>query len=71
MTLAASFLLVSTLSLVIAAAAIAKRIGMIDETMEGALVLVAVLSSIVAPTLFKNCLFARKTKEKSPYHSSE
>ncbi|ABO66709.1 monovalent cation:proton antiporter family protein [Geobacillus thermodenitrificans] len=62
MTLAASFLLVSTLSLVIAAAAIAKRIGMIDETMEGALVLVAVLSSIVAPTLFKK-LFVRPKDE--------
>ncbi|MED4271664.1 cation:proton antiporter [Geobacillus stearothermophilus] len=62
-TLAASFLLVSTLSLVIAAAAIAKRIGMIDETMEGALILVAVLSSIVAPILFKK-LFVRVKDER-------
>ncbi|OQP07348.1 sodium:proton antiporter [Geobacillus sp. 46C-IIa] len=64
MTLAASFLLVSTLSLVIAAAAIAKRIGMIDETMEGALVLVAVLSSIVAPILFKKWFVRPKDEGK-------
>ncbi|MBB6284817.1 monovalent cation:proton antiporter family protein [Geobacillus subterraneus] len=64
MTLAASFLLVSTLSLVIAAAAIAKRIGMIDETMEGALVLVAVLSSIVSPILFKKWFVRPKDEGK-------
>jgi CPA2 family monovalent cation:H+ antiporter-2 len=62
-TLAASFLLVSTLSLVIAAAAIARRIGIIDETMEGALILVAVLSSVIAPVLFKK-LFVRPHDER-------
>lgn len=47
------FILTSTLSLVIAAAAIGKREGMIDDQMEGALILVAVLTCLVAPIVFK------------------
>ncbi|WP_082234631.1 monovalent cation:proton antiporter family protein [Halobacillus massiliensis] len=47
------FLLTSTLSLVIAAAAIAEREGMIDAQMEGALILVAVLTCLTTPILFK------------------
>ncbi|MGX1902413.1 monovalent cation:proton antiporter family protein [Thermolongibacillus altinsuensis] len=52
-TLASGFLLVSTLSLVIAAATIAERMNMISSHMKGALILVAVLTSIVSPILFK------------------
>ncbi|QPA32795.1 monovalent cation:proton antiporter family protein [Thermaerobacillus caldiproteolyticus] len=52
-TLASAFLLVSTLSLVIAAATIAERIGVLNSDMKGALILVAVLTSIVSPILFK------------------
>jgi CPA2 family monovalent cation:H+ antiporter-2 len=52
-TLASAFLLVSTLSLVIAAATIAERINVIDANMKGALILAAVISSIVSPILFK------------------
>ncbi|WP_173916927.1 monovalent cation:proton antiporter family protein [Halobacillus sp. Marseille-Q1614] len=47
------FLLTSTLSLVIAAAAIAEREGMIDAQMEGALILVAVLTCLITPIVFK------------------
>lgn len=52
-TLASGFLLVSTLSLVIAAATIAERMKMIDENMKGALILVAVLTSVVSPIMFR------------------
>ncbi|TXK89441.1 sodium:proton antiporter, partial [Parageobacillus sp. SY1] len=57
-TVASGFLLVSTLSLVIAAATIAERINVIDENMKGALILVAVISSIVSPIVFKK-LYAK------------
>jgi monovalent cation:H+ antiporter-2, CPA2 family len=57
-TIASGFLLVSTLSLVIAAATIAERINVIDENMKGALILVAVISSIVSPIVFKK-LYAK------------
>jgi len=52
-SLASGFLLVSTLSLVIAAATIAERMNMISEDMKGALILVAVLTSIVSPIVFR------------------
>ncbi|MCG3083367.1 monovalent cation:proton antiporter family protein [Anoxybacillus sp. LAT_35] len=63
-TLAAGFLLVSTLSLVIAAATIAERMGMIDENMKGALILVAVLTSVVSPIMFKKLYRAEKEERK-------
>ncbi|MFG6118088.1 monovalent cation:proton antiporter family protein [Thalassobacillus sp. B23F22_16] len=47
------FLLTSTLSLVIAAATIGEREGMIDKQMEGALILVAVLTCLITPIAFK------------------
>ncbi|MBM7554011.1 monovalent cation:proton antiporter family protein [Thalassobacillus pellis] len=47
------FLLTSTLSLVIAAATIAEREGLIDNQMEGALILLAVLTCLVTPMAFK------------------
>ncbi|AMM96872.1 monovalent cation:proton antiporter family protein [Bacillus pumilus] len=47
------FLLTSTLSLVIAAATIGERLGVIDHKMSGALILVAVLTSILTPVWFK------------------
>ncbi|NBI29140.1 cation:proton antiporter domain-containing protein [Chengkuizengella marina] len=50
--LGSGILLSSTLSLVIAAAALALQIGAIDETMHGALILVAVISCLLAPILF-------------------
>nr|WP_276609520.1 cation:proton antiporter family protein [Chengkuizengella sediminis] len=60
--LSSGILLSSTLSLVIAAAALALQIGAIDETMHGALILVAVISCLVAPILF-NQLFPTITKK--------
>ncbi|MFP3749110.1 monovalent cation:proton antiporter family protein [Bacillus altitudinis] len=47
------FLLTSTLSLVIAAATIGERLGVIDHKMSGALILVAVLTSVLTPVWFK------------------
>ncbi|WP_182200020.1 monovalent cation:proton antiporter family protein [Paraliobacillus salinarum] len=49
----AGMILTSTLSLVIAAAAIGERIGVIDTQMESALILVAVLTCIITPPIFK------------------
>lgn len=63
-TLAAGFLLVSTLSLVIAAATIAERMGMIDENMKGALILVAVLTSVVSPIMFKKLYRVERGEQK-------
>ncbi|RSK26505.1 sodium:proton antiporter [Bacillus sp. HMF5848] len=51
--IASGFLLTSTLSLVIAAATIGERMGMISEQMSGALILVAVITSVVSPIVFK------------------
>ncbi|WP_066071217.1 monovalent cation:proton antiporter family protein [Neobacillus soli] len=51
--LASGFLLTSTLSLVIAAATIGERIGVITEHMKGTLILVAVITSIFTPIVFK------------------
>lgn len=61
-TLASGFLLTSTLSLVIAAATIGERMGVIDSIMSGALVLVAVITSIITPIGFKK-LFPRQIAE--------
>lgn len=56
MTFSAGFLLTSTLSLVIAAAAIGERIGIIDSILSSALILVAVISCIISPIVFKKLL---------------
>jgi CPA2 family monovalent cation:H+ antiporter-2 len=49
----AGFLLTSTLSLVIAAASIGERIGVINSELSSALILVAVISCIITPIVFK------------------
>ncbi|EKN68822.1 Na(+)/H(+) antiporter [Neobacillus bataviensis LMG 21833] len=51
--ISSGFLLTSTLSLVIAAATIGERIGVITEHMKGTLILVAVITSIFTPIVFK------------------
>jgi len=51
--ISSGFLLTSTLSLVIAAATIGERIGVISEHMKGTLILVAVITSIFTPIVFK------------------
>ncbi len=60
--LAAGFLLTSTLSLVIAAATIGERMEMITAGMSGTLILVAVISSVLTPILFKK-LFPEEKAE--------
>jgi CPA2 family monovalent cation:H+ antiporter-2 len=59
---AAGFLLTSTLSLVIAAATIGERMEMITPQMSGTLILVAVISSVITPIMFKK-LFPQATAE--------
>lgn len=60
--LAAGFLLTSTLSLVIAAATIGERMEMITPEMSGTLILVAVISSVVTPIMFRK-LFPKAIAE--------
>lgn len=50
---ASGFLLTSTLSLVIAAATIGVRMEVITKQMSGTLILVAVITSIFTPMVFK------------------
>ncbi|MBD2844236.1 monovalent cation:proton antiporter family protein [Paenibacillus sp. IB182496] len=50
--LGSGLLLSSTLSLVIAAASIALELGLIDDSIYGSLILVAVISCVVFPVLF-------------------
>lgn len=56
---ASGFLLTSTLSLVIAAATIGERLGVITSEMSGTLILVAVITSVFTPVVFKK-LFPRE-----------
>ncbi|MBM7604056.1 CPA2 family monovalent cation:H+ antiporter-2 [Metabacillus crassostreae] len=63
-TLASGFLLTSTLSLVIAAATIGERMEIITSEMSGALILVAVITSIVTPIFFKK-LFPKSESEQT------
>jgi CPA2 family monovalent cation:H+ antiporter-2 len=56
---ASGFLLTSTLSLVIAAATIGEQMKIISSKMSGTLILVAVISSIITPIVFKK-LFPRE-----------
>ncbi|MRG87547.1 monovalent cation:proton antiporter family protein [Salinibacillus xinjiangensis] len=51
--LGSGFLLTSTLSLVVAAAKLGERIGVIDTVMSSALILLAVVACIITPILFK------------------
>lgn len=53
---ASGFLLTSTLSLVIAAATIGERMGAITSEMSGTLILVAVITCVLTPIVFKKLL---------------
>ncbi|MCT2535669.1 monovalent cation:proton antiporter family protein [Aquibacillus koreensis] len=57
--ISSGMILTSTLSLVIAAATIGERMGVIDSQMESALILVAVLTCLITPPVFKK-LFEHK-----------
>ncbi|WP_246938579.1 monovalent cation:proton antiporter family protein [Bacillus pinisoli] len=61
--LASGFLLTSTLSLVIAAATIGERMEIIDGQMSGALILVAVITSIITPVAFKKIFPEQKVED--------
>jgi CPA2 family monovalent cation:H+ antiporter-2 len=56
---ASGFLLTSTLSLVIAAATVGEKMNIISSKMSGTLILVAVITSIITPIVFKK-LFPRE-----------
>ncbi|GLB58931.1 monovalent cation:proton antiporter family protein [Cytobacillus sp. NCCP-133] len=60
--IASGFLLTSTLSLVIAAATIGERMGVITAEMSGTLILVAVITSVFTPVVFKK-LFPQEVAE--------
>lgn len=62
--IAAGFLLTSTLSLVIAAATIGERMGVITSEMSGTLILVAVISCVLTPILFNNFMPKETVTEK-------
>jgi CPA2 family monovalent cation:H+ antiporter-2 len=62
-TLASGFLLTSTLSLVIAAATIGERMEIITSEMSGALILVAVITSIITPIFFKKLFPKHQTEQ--------
>ncbi|NRG46051.1 monovalent cation:proton antiporter family protein [Bacillus sp. CRN 9] len=62
--MASGFLLTSTLSLVIAAATIGERMGVITPEMSGILILVAVITSIFTPIVFKKLMPKEAAKEK-------
>jgi len=62
-TLGAGFLISATLSLVVAVATVARELGLIDDAVQGALILVAVLSCLVFPVLF-NRMFPRQQTER-------
>lgn len=59
---ASGILLSSTLSLVIAAAAIAAELGIISTALEGALILVAVITCLIAPIIFNHLYPEQETE---------
>ncbi|MFO1445569.1 monovalent cation:proton antiporter family protein [Bacillus sp. Bva_UNVM-123] len=61
---ASGFLLTSTLSLVIAAATIGERLGVITSEMSGTFILVAVITSVLTPVLFKKLFPKEANKER-------
>lgn len=62
--IASGFLLTSTLSLVIAAATIGERMDVITAEMSGTLILVAVITSIFTPVVFKKLFPMEAAEEK-------
>ena len=63
------FLLTSTLSLVIAAATIGERMNIITEQMSGIFILVAIISCIITPIVFKK-LFPKESAGEKVIHVS-
>lgn len=67
--IASGVLLTSTLSLVIAAATIGERMGVISGEMSGTLILVAVITCVITPIIFKK-LLPPETVETKPVRVS-
>lgn len=67
--IASGVLLTSTLSLVIAAATIGERMGVISGEMSGTLILVAVITCVITPIIFKK-LLPPETVEPKPVRVS-
>ncbi|PAE13405.1 sodium:proton antiporter [Niallia circulans] len=61
---ASGFLLTSTLSLVIAAATIGERLNIITTQMSGTFILVAIISCIITPVVFKKLFPKEAAREK-------
>lgn len=61
---ASGFLLTSTLSLVIAAATIGERLNIITSQMSGTFILVAIISCIITPVVFKKLFPKDAAREK-------
>jgi Kef-type K+ transport system membrane component KefB/Trk K+ transport system NAD-binding subunit len=66
MTLAGGFLLSARLSLIIAAAGIGLRLGIIDESANAAFILIAALTSTLSPIGFNAVIPAKEAKKESP-----
>ncbi|WP_108670182.1 monovalent cation:proton antiporter family protein [Peribacillus acanthi] len=62
--IASGFLLTSTLSLVIAAATIGERMTIITPEMNGTLILVGILTSVITPIVFKKLFPQEDIKER-------
>ena len=62
--LASTFLLTATLSLVIASAKIAERLGAIDGATSGTLILAAVITCVIVPIFFKKLFPVQLSEEK-------
>ena len=62
--LASTFLLTATLSLVIASAKIAERLGTIDAATSGTLILAAVITCVIVPIFFKKLFPVQLSEEK-------
>jgi Kef-type K+ transport system membrane component KefB/Trk K+ transport system NAD-binding subunit len=65
-TLGAGTLLSSRLSLIIAASAIGLRIGVIDESFNAAIILVAIVTVLFAPPIFTRLIPSRKLERETP-----
>ncbi len=63
-TLASGFLLSARLSLIIAAASIALRLGLISEALNAAIILLAIVSCTLSPILFNRILPAGEEKRR-------
>ncbi len=64
--LAGGVLLSARLSLIIAASAIGMRVGVISESVNTAIILVAIVTVIAAPLLFNQLMPRRRRQEKRP-----